>query len=130
MELRLWRHAENLPKSEIYELHSFSYAILKKINSSGEIISASCAGLIKVVINEFPTMRLIRWVWGYKYLCDGIVSYTGGDAKKKIIEFEKASCKSLKLHYKVDAPEPLKVTMDISAEVLSAYGVNLKNEEK
>lgn len=128
MKLQLTKHTEYSPDSEVYELHSFRYVIYKKINTLGELISAPCAGLIKVTVNAFPSMQLIRWAWGCKYLYDGTVSLTEKKQEKGNIQFGKASCKALRLHYQADAPDAVTLTVEIDAESFSAGGTNISNK--
>lgn len=129
MKLKLTRSTEHSPESEMYELHSFSYTIYNKMNEWGEVISSPCAGIIKATINGFPTMQLIRWAWGYKYLFDGIIHFTGEKREKGNVQFKKAGCVALRLHYRVDAPDTVRVTMKISAETLSVGRTNINNNQ-
>lgn len=128
MKLQLTKHTEYSPDSEVYELHSFRYIISKKINTLGELISASRTGLIKITVNAFPSMQLIRWAWGYKCLYDGTVSLTEKKQENGDIQFGKASCKALRLHYQADAPDTVTLTMEIDAESFSASGTNIFNK--
>lgn len=128
MKLKLTRHTEYTPETEVFDIHSFSYTIRKRMNSAGEIISSAHTGLIKIVMNDFPPMQLIRWAWGYNYLYDGIISKDTKDKTSLDIQFHKAGCMSLWLHYKADAAQTIKVTMDIAAEQISLAGENINKE--
>ncbi len=129
MKLKLTRCTEYSPESEVYELHSFSYAICSKMNESGELVSAPGAGVVKAAINGFPTMQLIRWAWGYKYLFDGILHFTGEKQEKGNVQFKKASCVALRLSYKADVPDSVRVTIEISAQTLSVGGTNINTNQ-
>lgn len=129
MKLKLTRHTEYSPETEVFDIHSFTYAIRKRMNSSGEIVSPAYTGLIKIVMNDFPPMRFIRWAWGYRYLYDGIISKGSKEETIPDIAFQEAGCASLWLHYKADAAQTIRVTMDIAAERMSVAGENINKEE-
>lgn len=128
MKLKLTRNTEYTPETGAFDIHSFSYAIRKRMNSAGEIISSAHTGLIKIVMNDFPPMQLLCWAWGYNYFYDGIISKDTRDKNPPDIQFHKASCMSLWLHYKADAAQTIRVTMDIAAEQISLAGENINKE--
>ncbi len=130
MKLKLTRHTEYSAETGVFDIHSFRYAIRQTMNPLGEIISSAHTGLIRIVMNDFPPMQFIRWAWGYKYLYDGVITKDTRDGLPQEIQFHKAGCMSLWLHYKADDAEPINITMDIAAEKLSLAGENISKEEK
>lgn len=129
MKLKLTRHTEYSSETEVFDIQSFTYAVRKRMNSFGEIVTPAYSGLIKIVMNDFPPMQFIRWAWGYKYLYNGIISKDSKEGTIPDIKFQEAGCASLWLHYKADAAQTIRVTMDIAAEKISLAGENINKEE-
>lgn len=120
---------EITPGNMDHEIQSFDYEIRKEISPSGEIAAPPKTGIVKVVMNSFPSERLVRWAFNARELLGGMIYVRKNKhtLPHEYLSFNKARCTGLALHYKSGRTDEMQLTIHIHAGIVSVYGEEITN---
>lgn len=113
-----------------YEIRSFSYSIRKDALLAVEIESLSKIGIIRVIMNTFPSGQLIRWAFDLKKQLNGLINVREGknSIPHESILINKAHCTKLALYYKFGGNDEVQISLDIHPETVVVNGEEISNE--
>ena len=121
--------SSSITERQEYELQTLEYSINREVSQRGEVSSTARFGILSVISNNFPTRQLVRWILNIRQFYTGYINVRNN--KKALpyenISFIKARCTKLSLHYKLDAPDQIRLSLSVHASIVVTNGQKITN---